>query len=202
MFTGLVEEMGRIERVEPNGDGRRLWIAAERVLEDAFVGSSVAVDGCCLTVTSLSPRSFTVDAVPETLRLTTLGERIAGDAVHLERPVRADGRMGGHFVQGHVDGVGQVLAVVEESPGRRITFRVPGELQRFVAGKGSIAIDGVSLTVAACEGDRCEIAYVPHTLESTHIGAYVAGRRVNLEVDLVARYLARLLSETDTARRT
>ncbi len=199
MFTGIVEEMGVIERIEPRGEGRRVWITAQRVLEDAFLGASLAVDGCCLTAVELQPRGFAVDAVPETLSRTTLGERVAGDPVHLERPVRSDGRMGGHFVQGHVDGVGTVLAVKDEPPGRRITFRVPDSLRRFVAEKGSIAIDGVSLTVAACSGDSLEVAYVPYTLEVTAAGRYAAGRRVNLEVDLVARYLARLLAESGVA---
>jgi riboflavin synthase len=131
--------------------------------------------------------------VAETLRRTTLGALGVGDGVNLERPLRFDERLGGHLVQGHVDGVGEVLAVAEEGEGRRATFALPAELARYVAEKGSIAVDGVSLTIAGCAGRRFEIAYIPHTLRETVAGRYAAGRRVNLEVDLLARYVARLV---------
>lgn len=192
MFTGLVEEIGRIAAIEGGGD-RRLWIAAARVLDDAAIGASVAIDGCCLTVIEIATDRFLVEAVPETLSRTTLGERRAGDPVNLERALRLDQRLGGHLVQGHVDGVGRVTRVAEEGGGRRIAFELPEDLARFVAEKGSIAIDGVSLTVAACSGVTCEIAYIPHTLAATTAGEYRVGTRVNLEVDLMARYAARLL---------
>jgi riboflavin synthase len=201
MFTGLVEEIGRLEAIEPRGEGRRLVFGAACVLEDAHEGDSIAVDGCCLTVVALEPGRFAVEAVPETLRRTTLGGRRAGDPVNLERPLRAGDRLGGHLVQGHVDGVGEVVAMIPEGDGRRLTLRIPPPLARFVAEKGSIAVDGVSLTVAACEGERCEIALIPHTLAATVAGAYAAGRRVNLEVDLVARYVARLLEDSSAQRR-
>ncbi|MBI1798721.1 MAG: riboflavin synthase [Candidatus Eisenbacteria bacterium] len=196
MFTGLVEEMGRIEKLEARPQGRRYWISASRVREDAGPGDSVAINGCCLTIVGLTPGSFEVEAVPETLRRTTLGALEPGEPVNLERSLRFDQRLGGHLVQGHVDDVAEVRRVVPEGNGRRITLAVPRPLLRYVAEKGSIAVDGVSLTVAALVPEGCEIAYIPHTLAVTVAGAYAPGRRVNLEVDLIARYLARL---TDVA---
>ena len=195
MFTGLVEEMGRIERIEEQPGGRRLWVAAARVLEDLRIGDSVALNGCCLTAVTVEPGRFAVEAVPETLRRTTLGAWREGGRVNLERPLKLDERLGGHLVQGHVDGVGVVRSVAAEGAGRRVGLEVPQGLARFVAEKGSLAVDGVSLTVATCAGASCEVALIPHTLEVTVAGEYEPGRRVNLEVDLLARYLARLLDE-------
>lgn len=200
MFTGLIEETGRVAAAEASAEGIRLWIASSVVIEDARVGDSIACDGCCLTVVALAEGRFAVEAVPETLRRTTLGEWKPGDRVNLERSLRFDQRLGGHLVQGHVDAVGEVLAVSAEGGGRRITFGLPAEIERFVAMKGSLAVDGVSLTVAALAAGRCEIAYIPHTLSVTSSADYAAGRRVNLEVDLMARYLSRML-EMDGAPR-
>jgi len=205
MFSGIVEEVGSLSAVEeraPRGTGRRLWIAARRVLEDARVGDSIAVSGCCLTAVAVEPGRFAVEAVPETLSRTTLGAWREGDAVNLERALRLDQRIGGHLMQGHVDGVGEIQAFAEEGEGRRLTLALPQALARFVAEKGSLAVDGVSLTVAAAEGASCQIALIPHTLRATVAGSYAPGRHVNLEVDLVARYLARLLDETGAAGRT
>ncbi len=202
MFTGLIEEMGAVARIEPRPEGRRLWILAARVLEDARVGDSIAVSGCCLTVAALGDGQFAVEAVPETLRRTTLGDLAPGEAVNLERALRLDQRLGGHLVQGHVDGVAEVRAVVPEGEGRRLTLELPESLARFVAEKGSLAVDGISLTIARCDGRRCEIALIPHTLDVTVAGAYLAGRRVNVEVDLMARYVARLLDEAGSGWRT
>jgi riboflavin synthase len=204
MFSGIVEEIGRVGRIEerPGGAGRRLWIAADRVLEDARVGDSIATSGCCLTAVAVEPGRFAVEAVPETLSRTTLGAWREGDRVNLERALRLDQRIGGHLVQGHVDGVGEVRSVAPEGNGRRLRLTLPPELARFVAEKGSLAVDGTSLTVAAADGASCEIALIPHTLSVTIAGAYAAGTRVNLEVDLVARYLARLLDETGAPGRS
>ena len=202
MFTGLVEERGRIERIEPRSEGRRLWISAARALEGTAVGDSLAINGCCLTVAELESGAFAVDAVPETLRRTTLGAIEPGEPVNLERALRLADRLGGHLMQGHVDGVGEVRRVVVEGDGRRVTLGLPAPLRRFVAQKGSIAVDGVSLTVAAVVPEGCEIAYIPLTLAVTVAGSYVAARRVNLEVDLIARYLARLLDSAGGERST
>ena len=195
MFTGLVEEMGTIERVEPRTEGRRFHVRAAAVLAGARVGDSVSISGCCLTLIEVAPAGFVVEAVPETLRRTTLGDLAAGDRVNLEAALRLDQRLGGHLVQGHVDGVGEVVGSEPEGEGRRVTVEVPAALARFVAEKGSIALDGVSLTIAAARGRRCEIALIPHTLAVTTAGAWGAGRRVNIEVDLLARYVARLMEE-------
>jgi riboflavin synthase len=206
MFTGIVEEMGWVHRIEERSGhareaqgGRRFWFAAEKVLADAEVGSSIAVSGVCLTVVAVEPGRFSVDAVPETLSRTILGELRVGDPVNLERPLTLEQRLGGHLVQGHVDGVGEVMAVVPEGDGVRVTISIPPPLRRFVAEKGSLAVDGVSLTVARAEDDRCDVALIPHTLKVTTSGSYAGGTRVNLEVDLLARYLARLLDESGRA---
>lgn len=195
MFTGIVEERGRVAAVEERPEGRRFWIAASAVLEGTKVGDSIAHEGCCLTVVEIAPGRYAVEAVPETLRLTTLGDWREGDGVNLERSLRLEQRLGGHLVQGHVDGVGEVLDVRPEGDGRRVSLAVPQPLRRFVAHKGSLTVDGVSLTVAAVTDSGCEIAYIPHTLAVTSAGSYRTGRRVNLEVDLLARYLARLLED-------
>ena len=202
MFTGLVEEQGRIARVEEQAGGRRFWIAATHVLTDAAIGDSIAVDGCCLTVVALESDVFAVDLVPETLARTSFGARAVGDRVHLERSLRLDQRLGGHLVQGHIDGVGTVVALVPQGGGMWLTLELPAELARFVAEKGSLAVDGISLTVARVAGRHCEIALIPHTVEHTHVGRYAPGTRVNLEVDLVARYVARLLEEIGTMGET
>jgi riboflavin synthase len=160
------------------------------------VGDSLAINGCCLTLVAVEDARCAVEAVPETLARTTLGGWRVGDGVNLERALRFDQRLGGHLVQGHVDGVGRVAAVAAEGDGRRLTLEIPRELARFVAEKGSLAVDGVSLTVAAARGATCEIALIPHTLRVTVAGRYAAGTAVNLEVDLIARYLARLLEDS------
>ena len=192
MFTGIVAHLGRVAGIESHGEGRRLTIECGSLLDDAGVGESVSVNGCCLTVIERGSGTFSADAVPETLRRTTLGTLTAEDRVNLERPLQLGERLGGHLVQGHVDGVGEVTRTTPEGDGRRITIAIPAELQRFVAEKGSIAVDGVSLTVARVVGGGCEIAYIPHTLAVTLAGGYRSGTRVNLEVDVIARYLARL----------
>jgi riboflavin synthase len=208
VFTGLVEELGEIVGVEERAPGRRFWVRASEVLADTRVGDSLAVSGCCLTAVERRDDRFAVDVVPETLARTTLGDWQVGEPVNLERALRFDQRLGGHLVQGHVDGVGTVGAVAREGDGRRLTLAVPADLARFVAEKGSLAVDGVSLTIARAwdpgdtGGSGCEIALIPHTLERTVAGAYASGRRVNLEVDLIARYAARLLEESATSRRS
>ena len=200
MFTGLVEEQGRVASVEQRPEGRRFWIDAVRVLEDAAIGDSIACCGCCLTAIAVEPGRFAVEAVPETLKHTTLGDWTVGTAVNLERSLRLADRLGGHLVQGHVDAVGEVLAAIPEGDGRRVAIAMPAGLHRFIAMKGSVTVDGVSLTVAGLTDDRFEIAYIPHTLAATNAGELRLGTRVNLEVDLLARYLARMLETAGEGR--
>ncbi len=196
MFTGIVEETGVVVET-----GRRLRIRAELVGEDAGPGASVAVSGVCLTVVEQGPPGagsgagivLAFDLADETLSRTSLGRLHAGNRVNLERPVVAQGRLGGHLVQGHVDGIGVVTDVRAVETGREIRVRVPPGLSRYVAEKGSITVDGVSLTVTGVEGDTFGAALIPFTLQETTLGERVEGDEVNLEVDVVARYLERLL---------
>ena len=200
MFTGLVEETGRIERLEERPGGRRLRVTASRVLEGTREGDSLALNGCCLTAIEVTPAGFAVDAVPETLARTTIGGWRAGQRVNLERAMRFDQRLGGHLVQGHVDGVGEIADVKPEGEGRRVAIELPAALRRYVAEKGSLAVDGISLTVAGVSGARCEVALIPHTLAVTVAGDWKAGTKVHLEVDLIARYVARLLEESGAGK--
>jgi riboflavin synthase len=186
VFTGLVEGMGEVERPGP-----RVRIRADLALA---VGDSVAVDGCCLTVVAAGDGWFEADAVPETLRRTTLGRRGPGDRVNLERPLRADGRLGGHFVQGHVDGVGRVAGRRAEGDSLLLDFTAGPELLRYVAEKGSIAVDGVSLTVAARLQGGFRVAVIPHTAAATTLGSRLTGDEVNLEADVLAKYVEGLLA--------
>ena len=194
MFTGIVEEMGRVRSVAPNAGGARLEIDATSVLDDATIGASIAVNGCCLTVVALGDGHWAADAVVETLARTNLGDLAAGDAVNLERPVRLADRLGGHLVQGHVDATGTVGSRAPQADGSElIRFAAPADVLRYVVHKGSITVDGISLTVAALHDDGFSIAVIPHTLAVTTLGARVTEARVNLEVDLIAKYVERLL---------
>jgi riboflavin synthase len=186
MFTGIVEELGHIEAV---GDDGRIRIAAGKVLDGVHVGDSIAVDGCCITVTRFGSGWWDADLTDETLRRTTLGDRRPGDLVNLERPVRPTDRLGGHLVQGHVDGVGEVV-----EPAPELVVRMPERLVRYVVEKGSIAVDGVSLTVVDVRDDGFSVALIPHTMEVTTLGRRRPGDRVNLEVDVTVKYVERLLA--------
>jgi riboflavin synthase len=189
MFTGIVEEIGEIVRVEPAGDGARLEIRGKTVTEGTRHGDSIAVDGVCLTVVGLDGEVFTVDVVAETLARSTLGGKDAGARVNLERAVRAGRRLGGHIVQGHVDGTAAVLDRTPGDHGERMRFSLPPALARYVVEKGSIAVDGVSLTVAAVDAESFTVALIPATLELTTLGARRPGDPVNLEVDVIAKYV-------------
>lgn len=194
MFTGIVEELGRVRSVTLNAGGARLEIGAATVLDDATIGASIAVNGCCLTVVELGDGYWAADAVVETLARTNLGELAAGDPVNLERPVRLADRLGGHLVQGHVDGTGVVRARTAQPDGSELfRFDAPTDVLRYVVHKGSITVDGISLTVAAVYHDGFDIAVIPHTLAVTTLGARPVGAPVNLEVDLIAKYVERLL---------
>jgi riboflavin synthase len=197
MFTGLVEEVGSIATHEVRGSAARLSVACSAVLDDLPLGASIALDGCCVTVTDVDRTGFSVDLMAETLRVTSLGDLGVGTRVNLERAMSAQSRFGGHLVQGHVDAVGTVVGV-EDVPGTRfLRVSVPGELARYLVTKGSITLSGVSLTIAALEGSReastVTIGLIPHTLASTTLGERVAGDRINLEVDVVAKYVERML---------
>jgi riboflavin synthase len=197
MFTGIVEELGTVRAVTPNQGGARIEIDATTVLTDAALGASIAVNGCCLTVVELHDRWWAADAVTETLDRTSLGVLVAGSPVNLERPMPADGRFGGHVVQGHVDGVGALTACTPLPDGStRMTFTPPRALLRYVVEKGSITIDGISLTVASLDdaGGTFDVAVIPHTLSVTTLGARRPGDPVNLEVDVLAKYVERLLT--------
>ena len=185
MFTGLVEEMGRVV----GRDGARLRIAAALVVEDAKVGDSVAVNGCCLTVVDVRPGELAFDVVDESYARTNLGDLAEGDPVNLERPVRPADRLGGHIVQGHVDAVGEVV-----TPAPDLHVRTDPALLRYVVEKGSIAVDGISLTVVDDRADGFTVAVIPHTAEVTTLGTRRPGDRVNLEVDVMAKYAEKLLA--------
>ena len=195
MFTGIVEELGRVRSVTPNHGGARLELACRTVLDDAEIGASIAVNGCCLTVVDLAGGWWAADAQTETLDRTTLGALEAGDPVNLERPVRVGDRLGGHLVQGHVDGVGRVADRGPLPDGStKVTIELPPALSRYVVEKGSITIDGVSLTVTHVAPTSFGVALIPHTLSVTTFGVRSPGDPVNLEVDVLAKYVERLLS--------
>jgi riboflavin synthase len=193
VFTGIVEERGRVETT----GGGRLVVEADTVVRDSDVGASVSVNGVCLTVVERTDASLRFDLSEQTLERTCLGDLRPGDPVNLERPVTLVARLGGHLVQGHVDGVGQVTRVeVDGSGGARVSIRLPGELSRYVVERGSIAIDGVSLTIAAVDDDEITVALIPHTLAVTTLGLAAPGRRLNVEADVIARYVERSMERS------
>jgi len=195
VFTGIVQDMGRIVALEPRAGDVRLRVAVDRLPLDAVrSGDSIAVSGVCLTVVEHDARGFAADVSNETLSLTTLGDLAPGSHVNLEPALRAGDPLGGHLVSGHVDGVGRVVSLAQDARSWRIRFETPPDLARYVARKGSIAIDGVSLTVNEVEGREFGINIIPHTWQVTTIGGYAPGRRVNLEIDPIARYVERLLA--------
>ncbi len=198
MFTGIIQTVGTLVEQAPMGGDSRLTIEAGGLDLDATrVGDSIAVNGVCLTVTELSGSRFSVDCSNETLRLTTLGQLAAGSRVNLEPALTLATPLGGHLVSGHVDGLAVIDARRSDARATEFWLRVPPELARYVAQKGSVAIDGVSLTVNEVSGVRCRLTIIPHTLEATIMGDYRPGHQVNLEVDLMARYLERLLQAGD-----
>lgn len=193
MFTGIVEEQGRVRVLRHGGPGALLEVACSGVLDGTRVGDSISVNGCCVTVTALDADGFEAALMGETLDRTGLGGLAAGDAVNLERAMSADARFGGHLVQGHVDGVGEVVEVADQGAWTVMRISLPEALRRYVVEKGSITVDGASLTVMAVAAEAFSVGLIPHTLDVTVLGRRVAGDRVNLEVDLVAKYVERML---------
>jgi riboflavin synthase len=193
MFTGLIEDVGRVETVEVGAAGARLRIGTKLGSEIAE-GDSVAVDGVCLTATRAGAEGFETEAMNQTLDVTALGGLEAGNRVNLELAMRATARLGGHIVQGHVDGVGEVISVEEDGFARRLRVKLPRELLRYAIDKGSIALAGASLTVAALGEDWVEVSLIPETLERTNLGGAAPGRKLNVECDVVAKYVERLVS--------
>jgi riboflavin synthase len=189
MFTGIVEEVGTLRGIRPGADSVVLDIAATTVTDDAVVGDSILTDGVCLTVTSLREGGFTADAMPETVRRTTLSQRRPGDRLNLERAMTLRSRLGGHFVSGHVDGVGAVTSVVPEDNALVVELEAPETVTRVTVDQGSITVDGVSLTVVAVAGGRVRVSLIPHTAAVTTLGRLTTGSRVNLEADLIAKYV-------------
>jgi riboflavin synthase len=195
MFTGIVEEVGRLRGAEKRGEIVAVEIEAGRVLEGLAIGGSIAVSGCCLTAVRLLDGAFACELTLETLARTRFGEALeAGLLVNLERPLRADGRLDGHIVQGHVDGVGRVRGVQPQGEAAEISISVPPGSERYLVEKGSIAVDGVSLTVARLSGATFTVALIPHTLAHTNLRAIAAGDPVNLEFDVIAKHVERLLA--------
>jgi riboflavin synthase len=195
VFTGIVREMGRVVSVVAAEEGAQLVVAAPRTAPRTAVGDSVAVDGVCLTAVSVTDGEIAFDAVAETLRRSSLGALETGDDVNVEPALRAGDPLGGHYVQGHVDAVGRVTTVDPEGDGRRVTFEAPPDVLRYCAEKGSITVDGVSLTVAGLDEASFTVALIPHTLAETTLGALAPGDEVNLEADVLAKYVERLLTK-------
>lgn len=193
MFTGLVEELGQVQRVARQGAFQRMEIAAQKVLQDMEIGDSVNIDGACQTVIAFDAHGFSVETISETLSRTTLGQFQSGRVVNLERALRLGDRLGGHIVQGHVDEVGQIVAISQADGEWRIRIVPPEALRPYIAHKGSITVDGISLTVAEVDAGGFTIAVIPHTFDNTVLSQRRTGDGVNLEVDVIARYIERLL---------
>ena len=193
MFTGLVEEMGTVEAIKADGSTIQLVIKAPTVAKDATIGDSIAVNGCCLTVVKRDKQLLTFDAGEETLSRTNLQRLVKGSKVNLERSLKVGDRLGGHFVTGHIDATGTLIKRRDDGEWSNLTFRIPGRISKQLASKGSIAVDGVSLTLVNVELDRFSVALIPHTLSQTTLGALDIGNIVNLETDLLAKYVERQL---------
>lgn len=203
MFTGIIEEVGRVEALDHGHTGARLRIGCKTVLSDAAEGASIAVNGVCLTVTALGADGFSADLAPETLRRSNLGDLGAGSLVNLERPLLPTSRLSGHIVQGHVDGTATILGMdLLGDDNWWLRIRLPEELERYFVEKGSIAVDGISLTIASLDGRDLAITIIPHTWEHTSLRAHRPGDRVNIEVDVIAKHVERLLHVRDVAQRS
>jgi riboflavin synthase len=196
MFTGIVEEVGRVTRIAQRGENRRITITAANTPKELKPGDSVAVSGVCLTAMDIKPESFCADLAPETWQLTSFSRMREGALVNLELPMKADGRFGGHIMQGHVDGVGKLIGLerIADSENWWLHIEMPREIEKYTVYKGSISIEGISLTVAKLEGRKCTIAIIPHTVEMTNLGSLQPGDPINLEADLIAKYVEKMMS--------
>jgi riboflavin synthase len=197
MFTGIVEEVGQVTRIEQRGDNRRITIAAKRTPQELKTGDSIAVSGVCLTALDIKPGSFCADLAPETWVRTSFSRMHEGARVNLELPMKADGRFGGHIVQGHVDGVGKLLALerIADSENWWLRIAMPRDVEKYTVYKGSICIEGISLTIAELEARRCTVAIIPHTVEMTNLISLKPGDLVNLEADLIAKYVEKMVKD-------
>src|ERR1035438_6091375 len=195
MFTGIVEEVGKITRIAQRGENRRITIAAQNTPKELRIGHSIAVSGVCLTALDIQPTSFCADLAPETWVRTSFSRIHEGALVNLELPMKADGRFGGHIVQGHVDGVGKLIELerIADSENWWLHIELPGDVEKYTVYKGSISIEGISLTVAKLEKNRCSVAIIPHTVEMTNLHSLKPGDPVNLEADLIAKYVEKMM---------
>ena len=195
MFTGIVEEVGRVTRIEQRGENRRITVTADHAPNQLKTGDSVSVSGVCLTALDIKPASFCADLAPETWARTSFSRLHEGAQVNLELPMKADGRFGGHIVQGHVDGVGKLISLdrIADSENWWLRIELPHEVEKYTVYKGSISIEGISLTVAKLEENRCTIAIIPHTVEQTNLHSLKPGDLVNLEADLIAKYVEKMM---------
>ncbi len=195
MFTGIVEEVGRIKSIEQRGENRRITISAQHTPKELKAGDSVAVSGVCLTALDIKPGSFCADLAPETWARTSFSRIHEGALVNLELPMKADGRFGGHIVQGHVDGVGKLISFerIADSENWWLNIELPHDVEKYTVFKGSISIEGISLTVAKLESRGCTVAIIPHTVEMTNLGSLKPGDPVNLEADLIAKYVEKMM---------
>jgi riboflavin synthase len=197
MFTGIVEEVGRVTHIEQHGENRRITVSASEVPKELKPGDSVAVSGVCLTALNIKPDSFCADLAPETWARTSFSRTNEGALVNLELPMKADGRFGGHIVQGHVDGVGKLIALdrIAASENWWLRIELPPEVEKYIVYKGSISIEGISLTVAQLEGRICTVAIIPHTVEMTNLSSLKPGDPINLEADLIAKYVEKMMGK-------
>lgn len=201
MFTGIIEEVGTIKRIPRHGDNRRITIEARATPPQLHTGDSVSVSGVCLTALDIQPQSFSADLAPETWARTSFSRIREGALVNLELPMKADGRFGGHIVQGHADGVGKLLELerISDSENFWLHIEIPPEIEKYTVYKGSICIEGISLTVAKLEADRCTVAIIPHTVEMTNLNSLSPGDPVNLEADLIAKYVEKMMTNSSPA---
>jgi len=200
LFTGIIEEVGKVVRIEQRGENRRITVEAARTPKELGTGHSISVSGVCLTALDIKKKTFSADLAPETWTRTSFSRMHEGALVNLELPMKADGRFGGHIVQGHVDGVGKLIDLerIVDSDGRDsenwwLHIEIPPEIEKYTVFKGSISIEGISLTVAKLDGNRCTIAIIPHTVEMTNLGSLKPGDPVNLEADLIAKYVEKMM---------